>query len=66
MSRVIDRWIRDHEVMQGDYSALAGFEADLRDYREAAGLIHLELDIATLIGLFGFVCKLLEEESCDE
>jgi hypothetical protein len=63
MSRVIDRWIKNHEH-QGAYSALAGFEADIKGAHEAIALAYDDMDIYAQVAFFGFVTDLLAEEVC--
>ena len=63
VSIVIDRWVKAHEE-DGAYSALAGFDADIRQSHEALQLAYDDMDIYVQVALFAFVTDLLAEERC--
>jgi len=62
LPHVIERWISNYQEEHGHYAALAGFEAEIRNYHDGLSEAYSRLDIGEQIALFGFVCRLLGEE----
>lgn len=63
-TKVLDRWVKQHESTQGHYCHFAGFEADLKCFGTGIlGTAYDKLNIYEQIALFAFVADLLCEEA---